>query len=136
MGTETSILALYGLFVLLVTVLQVLTAAGQVGLGTLSSPRDGMPGLTGVAGRMERALMNCVVGMALFAPAVLIVEITGAASGATLLAAQAFLIARVLYVPVYAAGIPFLRTGVWAVAFLANAYLYWAALTAAGGAPA
>lgn len=124
MADEITILALYGLFVLIVVVLQVLAAMSQVGLPELASPRDTTPPLTGTAGRVERALNNSVVALALFAPAVLILKIQDASTGGTLLAAQIFVIARILYVGVYVAGIPWLRTGIWMLGFLATAYLY------------
>lgn len=135
MGSELNILALYGLVIIVVIVAQVLAAMSQVGLGALASPRDDAGPLTGVAGRLDRALRNCVVAMVLFAPAVLIVELKGATGGGSLLAAQVFLIARVLYVPVYAAGIPWVRTLVWAAGLGATVALYVIALTAAA-APA
>lgn len=131
MGTELNILALYGLLVVVIIVLQVLAAMGQVGLGALLSARDDAAPLTGVAGRLERALQNSVVAMALFAPAVLTLALNGTTTGATLLAAQAFLIARVLYVAAYAAGIPFARTLIWAVGIGATAFLYFACFAAA-----
>lgn len=124
MADEITILALYGLFVLIVVVLQVLAAMSQVGLPELASPRDTTPPLTGTAGRVERALNNSVVALALFAPAVLILKVQDASTGGTLLAAQIFVIARILYVGVYVAGIPWLRTGIWMLGFLATAYLY------------
>ncbi len=124
MADEITILALYGLFVLIVVVLQVLAAMSQVGLPELASPRDTTPSLTGTAGRVERALNNSVVALALFAPAVLILKVQDASTGGTLLAAQIFVIARILYVGVYVAGIPWLRTGIWMLGFLATAYLY------------
>ena len=124
MADEITILALYGLFVLIVVVLQVLAAMSQVGLAELASPRDTTPPLTGTAGRVERALNNSVVALALFAPAVLILKMQDASTGGTLLAAQIFVIARILYVGVYVAGIPWLRTGIWMLGFLATAYLY------------
>ena len=132
MSSELGILGLYGLFIILVIIVQVLAAMGQVGLGMLAKPRDDMPKLEGVAGRMERALINCVVSMALFAPAVLILVVKDAATASTLLAAQVFLIARIIYVPVYAAGTPWLRTLIWTVGILATLYLYVAGL----GSPA
>ena len=135
MGSELNIVALYGLFIIVVIVAQVLAAMSQVGLGALASPRDDAGPLTGVAGRLDRALRNCVVAMVLFAPAVLIVELKGVAGGGSLLAAQVFLIARVLYVPIYAAGIPWVRTLVWAAGLGATVALYIFALTA-GAAPA
>ena len=65
MSSELSILALYGLLIVVVVLLNVLTAMSQVGLMTLGGARDDMPALTGVAGRVERALTNSVVAMAL-----------------------------------------------------------------------
>ncbi len=130
MSSELSILALYGLVVIVVVLLNVLTAMSQVGLMTLGGARDDMPPLTGVAGRVERALTNSVVAMALFAPAILILSAKDAFTGGTLLAAQIFLIARIAFVPIYAFAIPvpFLRTTVWLAGFLATAYLYLQAL--------
>jgi len=124
MGTELGVLGYYGLFTAIVIVVQVLMAMGQVGLPMLASPRDDMPALASVAGRMDRALNNCIVAMVLFAPAVLILQAKGISTSGTLLAAQAFLIARVVYVVIYAAGLPWLRTLVWTVGFLATLYLY------------
>ncbi|WP_341211211.1 MAPEG family protein [uncultured Limimaricola sp.] len=127
MSSELGILALYGLLVMVITVVQVLSALGQVGLKTLARPRDDMPRLTGVAGRLERCLANSVVAMALFAPAVLILVLLEKTGGGTLLAAQVFLIARLAYAVLYPAGTPWARTGVWALGFLATLYLYIAA---------
>ncbi len=128
MGTEVGILALYGLVVVATILLQVLMALPQLGLPYLSSARDEGRPLSGGAARCARALENSVVAMALFAPAVLVLQVTGATTGATLLAAQIFLIARIVYVPIYIVGIPYLRTGVWMAGFLATAYLYLMAL--------
>ncbi len=130
MSSELSILALYGLLIVVVVLLNVLTAMSQVGLMTLGGARDDMPALTGVAGRVERALTNSVVAMALFAPAVLILSAKDAFTSGSLLAGQIFLIARVVFVPIYAFAIPvpFLRTIVWMAGFLATIYLYLLAL--------
>ena len=94
MASELGILGLYGLWVIVTILVQVLTAQAQVGLEMLVKPRDDIPPLTGVAGRMERAQLNSVVALALFAPAVLMLDAKGLTSGGTLLAAQAFLVAR------------------------------------------
>ena len=132
MASELGILGLYGLWVIVTILVQVLTAQAQVGLEMLVKPRDDIPPLTGVAGRMQRAQLNAVVALALFAPAVLMLDAKGLTSGGTLLAAQAFLVARVLYVPFYAFGWPWVRTLVWLVGFTATAWLYLAGL--GGGA--
>ena len=128
MGNELGILGLYGLVVIVTILVQVLTAQAQVGLEMLVKPRDDMPKLTGVAGRMDRAQLNSIVAMALFAPAILILAHKGLSSSTTLLAAQAFIIARILYVVVYAMGLPWARTLIWLVGFLATAYLYIAGM--------
>lgn len=128
MSNELSILALYGFLVLVTLVLHVLATMSQVGLSMLANPREDMPTLTGLAGRLERALKNSVVAMALFAPAVLILQANGGLTSNTLLAAQVFLVARLAYVAVYAAGTPWLRTVIWTFGFLATGYLYLVAL--------
>lgn len=128
MGSEIGILGLYGLFVILTIVVQGSVAQAQVGQLALLKPRDDMPRLTGVAGRMDRAQMNSVVALALFAPAVLMLAQNGLATTSTLRAAQAFLIARVLYVPLYAWGVIGVRTLVWIVALLATIWIYIVAL--------
>ena len=124
MGTELGILGLYGLVVIITILAQLVAAQAQVGLEMLVKPRDDMPKLTGVAGRLERAQLNSIVAMALFAPAVLILQMKGLATPGTLLTAQVFLIARIAYVPAYAAGLPWVRSLIWVVGFLATGWLY------------
>ena len=128
MGSELSILALFGLLIVVTILLQVLLALPKVGLPYLATPRDEDRDLGVVCGRALRALNNSVTAMALFAPAILILALTDGFSGTTLLMAQVFLIARVAYLVVYLAGIPWLRTIVWLAGFIATAYLYVLAL--------
>ncbi|MGR3499710.1 MAG: MAPEG family protein [Limimaricola soesokkakensis] len=128
MSSELNILAIYGLLVLVLILVQVIYAISQVGLPMLARPRDDMPRLTGVAGRMERCVANSVTAMALFAPAILILAAREGFGGGTLLAAQVFLIARLAYALLYPAGIPWARTAVWGLGFFATLYLYAAAL--------
>ena len=138
-----TLLALYGLWVIVTMVAQVSAAASQVGLAVLSSARDEMEPLDGVAGRLERALHNSVVALALVAPPVLVVALRAAEAPSenpggisitppgpdpAILAMQIFLVARILYVPIYAAGIPVLRTLVWGAGLLATLWLYLQAL--------
>jgi uncharacterized MAPEG superfamily protein len=54
----------------------------------------------------------------LFAALVLTAEVTGSANGMTAPGAELFFWARVFYVPVYWLGIPWVRTGVWAVSIV------------------
>jgi len=128
MSSELTILAILGIALVIFRLIQILTAQSQVGLAMLVSARDTMPELKGVAARMQRAMDNSIAALAMFAPAVLILHAQGALTANSLLAAQVFLIARILYVPVYAAGIPWLRTVVWITGFAMTAWLYLMAL--------
>ncbi|UGB38729.1 MAPEG family protein [Frateuria soli] len=94
-----------------------------------ASARD-QPGapLTGVAGRLDRARGNFLETFALFAALVLVVVATGRQDATSALGAQLYFWARLAYVPVYAAGIPYLRTLVWAVSIAGIVMLLLAAL--------
>jgi uncharacterized MAPEG superfamily protein len=87
----------------------------QVGLQKLAGNRDDLPPITGWAGRAARAHRNMLENMALFLPLVIVSVLAGKTSAMTLLGAQIFFWARLVYAGVYIAGIPWLRTGVWAV---------------------
>ena len=128
MSSELSILALYGLLVIVILLVQVLMALPQLWLAYLATARDEGRELTGGAARCLRSLDNSIVAMALFAPAILLLHVQGAFTETTLMLAQVFLIARAVYWVVYVAGIPWLRTLVWVAAFLCNAVLYLMAL--------
>ena len=128
LSDELSILGLYGLLVMITVLTQVSGAAGQLGMGYLLSSRDEGRGLTGMTARIERAMTNSVTALALFAPPVLILALRDGFSANTLLAAQVFLIARLVYLPAYALGIVGLRTLAWLAGFAATAILYLLAL--------
>ena len=128
MSSELSILALYGLLTMVQILIHVLTATPPLGIPYLVSPRDEERKLPGVPGRWKRASDNAVIALALFAPAVLLLHAKGGFTASTLLAAQIFLIMRLIYAVLYPLGTPWLRTIVWVVAFLANAWLYFSAL--------
>ncbi|MEW9921057.1 MAPEG family protein [Marimonas sp. MJW-29] len=126
--TELQILAAYGLLVLLTILLQVLGSMQTLSMGYLMSARDEPREVGRMTARIRRALDNSVTAMALFAPAVLLLEVQDRTTDATLLAAQVFLIARIIYLPVYALGVPAIRTLAWLAGFAATAVLYFLAL--------
>lgn len=91
----------------------------QRGLGWAAGPRDGEPkALTGIAARLDRARGNFLETFPLFAVAVLLVLALQRHDGMTVLGAQLYFWARLAYVPAYAAGIPYLRTLIWAVSMV------------------
>lgn len=101
----------------------------QRGLKWNTSARDGETRpLTGVAARVDRGLKNFLETFPLFAAAVLAVALTQRANADTALGAQMYFWARLAYVPIYAAGIPYLRTLVWAVSIWGLLQLLWALL--------
>lgn len=87
-------------------------------LWTAGSRDEAVPPLTGIAGRLERALRNFVETFPLFAAAVLIAHVTNTHSWMTEWGVQLYFGARVAYLAVYAAGVFLLRSLVWNVATL------------------
>ena len=126
--TEITILILYGFLVIVTLLMQATGAMTQLGMGYLLSSRDDHRTVSGIAGRLERALNNSVTAMALFAPAVLLIVVTDSSSNQSVLACQAFLIARVVYLPAYAFKLTGIRSLAWTVGLLCTALLYFLVL--------
>ena len=76
--------------------------------------REGVVAPLGLGGRADRAANNQIEAMAMFLALVLAASIAGKAPQAAF-GATVFFWARVVYWPVYLAGIPVLRTLVWLV---------------------
>lgn len=116
------------LWAVLLTVAQAVVAAQgammQVGLPALAGNREGLPEIEGWAGRAARAHRNMLENLVLFAALVLMAVISNKTNGTTLLGAQIFFWARVVYAGIYIAGIPWLRTGVWAVSVVGLAMIF------------
>lgn len=106
----------------------VIAASGatmQVGLPVLAGNRDNMPEITGWAGRANRAHRNMLENLLLFAILVLAVQLMGKNSAMTVLGAQLFFWARLAYAGIYLAGIPWLRTGAFAVAVVGMVLIFF-----------
>ncbi|HEU4669630.1 MAG TPA: MAPEG family protein [Dyella sp.] len=92
-------------------------ATGQRGLHWNVGNRDGAPApLTGAAARATRASANFLETFPLFAAAVLALLLAQRGDAHTALGAQLYFWARLAYLPVYVAGVPYLRSAVWGVA--------------------
>lgn len=83
------------------------------------SARDAdMPPLHTIGGRLARAEKNFLETFPLFAAVVLMADALNRHGALAVWGSQLYFYARVLYLPIYAAGIPVLRTLVWSVATL------------------
>jgi uncharacterized MAPEG superfamily protein len=93
-------------------------ASLQRGYQWTASARDSqLPSLTGIAGRLERALRNFLETFPVFVAAVLLVHLLGREGALSKWGAVLYFSARLVYLPLYAAGVPLLRSIVWNVAF-------------------
>ena len=79
--------------------------------------REGLAAPVGMAGRADRASKNQLEAMAIFLAVVLAAHIAGKAPQAAM-GATIFFWARLVYWPVYLAGIVYLRTLVWFVSII------------------
>ena len=129
MSIELRILAWSIVLGLIQILLQAHSASLQVGYRWTAVAREVRPPLTGVAGRLERALRNFLETFPLFAAAVLVVHVAGREGTLSATGAKLYLAARVAYVPLYAAAIPLLRSLVWNIAFVGIALILLALLT-------
>ena len=112
----------YLLFSVILTAVQVLIAAAAanqvVGLSRLAGNREGLPEMTGFAGRAKRAHLNMLENMVVFTALVLIAAVAGKANATTATGAALFFWARLVYAGVYLVGVPWLRTLVWFVSVI------------------
>ena len=116
MTTELTYLAL----TLILALVQVFLPAGartvEFGSKWNAGARDVTPTSTRpLTGRLERAQANLFETLPLFIGAVLIAHVIGAAGPLTLWGTALYFWARVVYVPLYAFGVPYVRSLVWVV---------------------
>ncbi len=102
-------------------------ASLQRGYRWTASARDEvLPALAGVAGRLARALANFNETFPYFAAAVLAAHLVGVHDWRTHWGAALYFFARLAYLPLYAFGVPLIRSLVWNIAFVGIALLLWA----------
>ena len=93
-------------------------SGGERNLAWLLGPRDDAKPVGVTAARLNRALANFLETFPLFAAAVLACDFAGKFSTTTLYGAALYVIGRALFVPIYAAGLPVVRTLVWTVSMV------------------
>ncbi len=119
MANEMSLLTWSVVLGLLQIAIAATSSVSQRGLGWAAGARDAItPPLTGIGGRLDRARANFLETFPLFAAVVLAAHLLERHDSMTVLGAQLYFWARLVYVPVYAAGIPYLRTLIWLVSIV------------------
>lgn len=83
------------------------------GLKLAFGNRDVLPEPAPQAGRADRAARNMLENLPLFLALMLAARVSGHSTPAVAAGASVFFWARVVYWPVYLAGIPYVRTLVW-----------------------
>jgi uncharacterized MAPEG superfamily protein len=111
---EIVMLGLGAVLLLLQMFLQSVSSAIELGGGYKAGPRDDTRMVRSViAGRADRAFRNLLETFPIFAALALALVITGRNGGLGAPGAQAWIVMRILYVPLYLIQIPFARSVVW-----------------------
>ena len=117
MHIELFILCMSVVLGLVHIVLAAHSASLQRGYRWTASPRDEqLPALTGVAGRLSRALVNFGETFPLFVALVFVVHATSSYGALSKWGAWLYLVGRVAYLPLYAFGVYLVRSLAWNVA--------------------
>ncbi|MFT3966623.1 MAG: MAPEG family protein [Sphingobium sp.] len=101
----------------------------QYGAKWNMGPRDGtLPEPQPLVGRLMRAQANYFETFPIMIAAVLIVSIAAVTSRWTAIGAVIWLVARIVYLPLYAAGVPALRSVVFLISLVGLLMVLWPAL--------
>lgn len=130
MTTELTLLA----WTLVLALVQIMLTANlrtaETGIQYNASARDGeAPPPRPVTARLQRAQANLFETLPLFIGAVLIAHVSGSEGDLTLWGCWMYLLARIVYIPLYAAGIPYVRSLVWLVSLAGLVMVLAAVLT-------
>ena len=129
MTIELKLLAWTLVLALVQILLPTLLRNRETGLAYNAGPRDDPgPPVGLVTGRLQRARQNLYETLPLFGLAVLMAHVAGREGGQTFWGTWLYFLARVVYVPLYALGIPYVRSAVWMVSFVGFLLVLFAVL--------
>lgn len=108
-------------FTLILALVQIgaagMARTAELGAKWNAGPRDAdVPPPGRLAGRLIRAQANLFETLPIFAAAVIMAHIAGKDGQLTALGAQLYFFGRLIYLPLYAFGVPYIRSLVWLVA--------------------
>ena len=119
MSFELTMLAASCVLCLVQVIISSHAASLQRGYGWTASARDAeVPPLTGVAGRLERALRNFLETFPIFVAAVLLVHVLGRESALSRMGSRPLFFSQTGLRSTLRSGVPLLRSLVWNVAFI------------------
>ena len=119
MSTEVMLLGWSVVLLLVQLVLQTVAGVTEFGLGYAFSPRDEGRRLENTyGGRINRAFYNLLETYPAFVALALALAVTGKTGGLGATGAHIWFWARIVYVPIYAIGLPVVRTLVWTVSVI------------------
>ena len=107
-----------------------ITAGNDFGFSNRDDPQ---PGLGPFGRRVNKTLANLKEGAIVYLPLALTAVALEVSNTWTLVAAVTTIISRALYVPIFLAGIPVLRTLLWTPSFVAIPLMAWGIATGLGG---
>jgi uncharacterized MAPEG superfamily protein len=114
--TELTYLAATLALALIQILLPAFARTREFGLSWNAGARDNTPEAhSPVVGRLERAQANLFETLPLFIGAVLIAQVADQTGAPTAWGAALYFWARVAYIPLYALGVPYIRSLVWLV---------------------
>jgi uncharacterized MAPEG superfamily protein len=119
MPTELAVLGLSVILLLVHIMIQGQIATRDHGLQWNAGPRDGDNApASPLAGRAVRALSNYQETYPAFIALALGLTVTGQTGGTAAIGAITWLVARILYIPLYLLGVAYVRSLVWITAML------------------
>lgn len=110
-------------FTLILALVQIMWAASartsELGLKWNAGARDGVPPPPGpLAGRLMRAQANLFETLPIFAAAVIMAHVAGEDGQLTFVGTHLYFFGRLAYLPLYAFGVPYIRSVAWAVSLI------------------
>lgn len=127
--TMAAVIAVLGLFQLLLAAIEYRRVHGVAYANTARDEAPSKPD-SKLLGRLSRAQSNLMETAPYFIGLAVILTIAGISTPLTQGAALLFVAMRLLYLPLYAFGVPYLRGLIWTISFAALCALGYCAITA------
>jgi uncharacterized MAPEG superfamily protein len=117
-STEIAVLGWSVILLIVHIAAQTVALAKDTGPAYALSSRDEAKEVSSLTGRLTRGLRNFLESYAAFVALALALAVTGKTGGLGATGALIWFWARVVYVPVFTAGLVGVRTGVWCVSMI------------------